>query len=196
MRKFFPWISGLVWLLLRWGLYITIGETSPDQARSIGVMINLFFIILIIFSVLMDVYRERRTGMTTTFITDLKRVLKETMKYSIAVGIMIAVFYHFVSNELELKREADYKAAALALDTDEEVAAVKKENPQLKDLSREEILDAVYARTDLFTNKKIISSASFLVTVFVSLLYSLFSVLLFRYFLRFRSPDGIQPPSR
>jgi hypothetical protein len=60
------------------------------------------------------------------------------------------------------------------------------ENIQLKNLSREEIIKAANDRTEIFTNPKIVSSASFLVIVFVSLIYTLFAVLLFRYFLKMR----------
>lgn len=186
-KKLFPWILGLIWLAVRWVLYITIGKTDPDLARNVGVMLNLFFIIITIFNVLLSHYRKRAYSYELTFMDQFKSVMKDAMKYSISFGVCLAVFYNLVSNELEMKRESDYKAIELALDSDEKVNAIKAENIRLKDFSKDQIIQAAKERTALFTNEKIVSSASFLVTVFVSLIYSLFSVLLYRYLIKSRA---------
>lgn len=184
--KYAPWILAIIWLGIRVSLYYSMQATNPDGARSAGVMINLLFLIFIIFSVLSKLYKERRSGATSSFMNDFKAVLKETLKYCLGVGIALAVFYNFISTELQDRRMRDHQATIEALDTEEELNKVKSENIQLKNLSREEIIQAANDRTEIFTNPKIVSSASFLVLVFVSLIYALFAVLLFRYFLKMR----------
>jgi Ca2+/H+ antiporter len=184
--KYVPWILGLVWLGIRVTLYYTMKDTNPDGARSAGVMINLLFLIFIIFSVLSRLYKERRSGATSTFFNDFKVVLKENLKYCLAAGVALVIFYNFISTELLDRRARDHQATVEALDTDEELNQIRNENIQLKNLTREEIIKAANDRTEIFTNPKIVSSASFLVLVFVSLIYTLFAVLLFRYFLKMR----------
>ncbi len=186
IMKYVPWILGLVWLGIRVSLYFAMKDTNPDGARSAGVMINLLFLIFIIFSVLSKLYKERRRGVTSSFINDFKTVLKETLKYCLAAGVSLVLFYNFISTELEERRTRDYQATIEALDTEQELNEVRNQNIQLKNLSREEIIQAANDRTEIFTNPKIVSSASFLVLVFVSLIYTLFAVLLFRYFLKMR----------
>ncbi len=184
--KYVPWILGLIWLGIRVSLHYLMKDSNSDGARSAGVMTNLLFLIFIIFSVLSKLYKERRKGATSTFFGDFKTVLKENLKYCVAAGIGIAIFYNFVSTELLDRRQRDIQATIEALDTEEELNKVRSENIQLKNLSREEIISAANSRTEIFTNPKIVSSGSFLVLVFVSLIYTLFAVLLFRYFLKMK----------
>lgn len=186
LRKNLPWILGLIWLSIRVLGSTYFFEKNTDSGRTLGVMMNLFFIILIIFSELSYIYKERRKGVMDRFMGDFKRVAASTVKYALMAGIVIAVYYNFVSDELLVKRQQDYILTEQALDTDEELKLVQEQNIQLAHLSREEIIAAAKGRTDLFTNPKVVSSASFIVLIFVSLIYTAFAVLLFRTFLRMR----------
>lgn len=116
--------------------------------------------------------------------TDFKVAAGSTIKYSIMAGICIFAYYNFISNELDVKKKQDYAMTIEALDTDEELLQIKADNDQLAHLTREQIIEAANGRTDLFTNPRIVSSASFIVLVFVSLLYSILAVFLFRMLLR------------
>lgn len=187
VKKFFPLILGLIWLITRWVLYLSIGKNDPETARNAGVILNLFFIIVVIFNVLLGLYRNRAVAFSQSFMEQFKLVLKESMKYSLSVGIGLVIFYNFISTELSDKRKQDYEAIEIALDSEEKINAIKAENFRLKDFTKEQIRQAAKERTDLFTNEKVVSSASFLVTVFASLIYALFSVILFRFLLKSRA---------
>lgn len=184
--KHLPWIFAILWLGIRVLAAQVIYFGDPDKARTVGVMLNLLFIIVLIFIVLMDLYKLRRMGHKDSFIGDLKNVAFPCVKYVLGVGILLAVYYNVISDELLQKRKADYQLTIEALDTDEELKAVRSQNIQLEKLSREEIIDAANKRTDLFTSPKVVSSASFVVLVFVTLIYAVFAVFLFRSFLKMR----------
>ena len=118
--------------------------------------------------------------------SDIKRVAFPAMKYVLGAGIAITIYYTTISDELEVKRNQDYVALEATLDTPEKLQKVIAENSQLKGYSKEQIMSAAKERTDLFTNAKVVSSASFLVLIFVTLFYSLFAVFLFRNFLKLK----------
>lgn len=186
IKNYSPWILALLWLGIRWICHTTILPNDPDTARSIGVMANLFFIIVLMFQTLMTLYKERRSGLTGSFMSDIKRVAFPAMKYVLGAGIAITIYYTTISDELDVKRNQDYAALEATLDTPEKLQKVIAENTQLKGYTKEQIMTAAKERTDLFTNAKVVSSASFLVLIFVTLFYSLFAVFLFRNFLKLK----------
>ena len=186
IKNYSPWILALLWLGIRWICHTTILPNNPDTARSVGVMANLFFIIVLMFQTLMTLYKERRSGLTGSFMSDIKRVAFPAMKYVLGAGIAITVYYTSISNELEVKRNQDYTALEETLNTPEKVQKVIAENTQLKGYTKDQIMTAAKERSDLFTNAKVVSSASFLVLIFVTLFYAIFAVFLFRNFLKLK----------
>lgn len=186
IKNYSPWILALLWLGIRWICHTTILPNNPDTARSVGVMANLFFIIVLMFQTLMTLYKERRSGLTGSFMSDIKRVAFPAMKYVLGAGIAITVYYTSISNELEVKRNQDYAALEETLNTPEKVQKVITENTQLKGYTKDQIMTAAKERSDLFTNAKVVSSASFLVLIFVTLFYAIFAVFLFRNFLKLK----------
>lgn len=185
-KSLLPWILAIVWLGFRYTAYTSFYKGNPESARSLGVSLNLLFIIILLFQVLWGMYKERRQGATGSFLSDLKRVAFQPMKYVLGVGILLTVYYTTLSTELLDKRQADYALIDQSLDTPEKVKQIVAENDQLKGYTKEQIIDAARGRTELFTNPKVVSSASFLVLIFVTLLYSVFAVFLFRSFLKLR----------
>jgi hypothetical protein len=186
IKNYSPWILALLWLGIRWACHTSLLPNDPDTARSIGVMANLFFIIVLMFQALYIIYKERRNGLTGTFMADIKRVAFPAMKYVLGAGIAITIYYTTLSDELIVKRNQDYIALEATLDTPEKVQKVIAENSQLKGYTKDQIMTAAKERTDLFTNAKVVSSASFLVLIFVTLFYALFAVFLFRNFLKLK----------
>lgn len=186
LKNYSPWILALVWLGIRWMSHTSLFPNDSGTARNIGVMTNLSFIILLMFQTLAVLYRERRNGQSGSFMTDIKRVAFPAMKYVLGAGIAITVYYTTLSDELLVKRNEDYVALEASLDTPEELQNIIAQNSQLKGYTKEQILTAAKERTDLFTNAKVVSSASFLVLIFVTLFYALFAVFLFRYFLKLK----------
>ncbi|MEZ4798319.1 MAG: DUF4199 family protein [Flavobacteriales bacterium] len=173
IKSFLPWILGLVWLGIRVLGATVLFKDNPDAGRSLGVITNLSFIIILIFIELRGIYRAKRRGQQSGFMADFKVAASATIKYAVMVGMCIFAYYNFISDELEVKKKQDYTLTIEALDTDEELNKIKAENDQLAHLSREQIIEVANSRTDLFTNPRIVSSASFIVLVFVGLLYSI-----------------------
>ncbi len=185
-KKYLPWLLCIVWLTSRVLVANYVYPQDSSKAMTFGVISNLSFIILLIFSELYFLFKARRNALPSSFLYELKIVSKPVVLYVIGVGICLTVFYNFISNELERKRELDYILTEQSLDTEEKLNQLRNENAQLKNFSREQIINAAHQKIDLLTNPKVVSSLSFLALVFVGLLYSLFAVFLFRLFVRFQ----------
>jgi len=186
LKNYSPWILALLWLGIRWICHTTIFLENRERGFIVGVLTNLLFIIILVFQVLWDLYKERRKGHTGYFLSDLKRVAFPSIKYVIGIGIVIFCYYHFISDELMVKRSQDLIANELATDTPEEIKQIIAGSSQLKGYNAEQIKGAMDERTELFTHPTTVSTLSFLFLAFTSLFYSLFAVFLFRNFLKLK----------
>lgn len=185
-KKYLPWLLCIIWLTSRILVTEYVYPQDASKAMTFGVISNLSFIILLIFLELYFLFKARRNALPSSFLSELKVVSKPVVMYVIGVGICLTVFYNFFSNELERKRELDYILTEQSLNTEQKLDQLRNDNIQLKNLSREQIINAAHQKIDLMTNPKVVSSLSFLALVFVGLLYSLFAVFLFRLFVRFQ----------
>ncbi|MCC6600910.1 MAG: hypothetical protein IT223_09590 [Crocinitomicaceae bacterium] len=182
LEKWFPWCLAVVWLLVRLVGGGLLFDGDYDKGRTLGVMTNLLFILLVIFIAIVQVNKKNSTD-NRTFFSDIKSVMTESTKYVLGVVLAIGIFYSVMSNELEKKRLYDHAQIEMAVDTPEKLEKLKAENPMLKDISKEKIIESATARTDVFTSLKMIIPSSLLVLLMVSLLYSLLAVAVFRGFL-------------
>ena len=183
--SYFPWICVISWAILRLSAGLAIAPGDYDFGRTVGVFSNLLFILLVIFVAIVQSYITERDA--TSFLYDVKNALGKAMRYVVGVVIISTVYYSFFTNELEIKREKDVIAISQALDTEEEIAEIKKQNEMLKDLNRDQIYTSAVERASTFTRVKVISSASFIALTLVSVAYSLLGVFLFRNFLKKKS---------
>lgn len=186
IKRNLPWILCSLWLLIRIAIGTYIYPENSLKSMTFGVILNLSFIIVLIFSELVLLFKVRRFSKPESFLSEVKTVCTPVIRYVLGVGIAITLYYNFISNELQRKRESDYILTEQSLDTEQEINALREENNQLKNFSKEQILQAAHEKIDLMTNPKVVSSISFLALVFVGLLYSLFAVFLFRLFVRFQ----------
>ncbi|MEN9348290.1 MAG: hypothetical protein RLZZ77_1801 [Bacteroidota bacterium] len=180
--SFFPWICLAAWSILRLAMGLAFYPGDYDTGRTVGVFSNLLFILLVIFVAIIQSYKTERES--TSFLFDVKNALGKAMRYVVGVVIVSTVYYSLFTNELAIKREKDVIAIAQALDTEEEIIEIKKQNEMLKDLSTEQIYNSAVERANTFTSVKVISSASFIALTLVSVAYSLLGVFLFRNFLK------------
>ncbi len=185
VNKWFPWALAGVWLIIRIIGAKFFFENDYDKGRVLGTMSNLLLILLVIFVAIIQVYRKG-SGTGRSFFSDVRQSMLASLKYVAGVVIAIGFYYSSLSEELENKRLNDYVQIEQALDTPEELARIKAENPLLKDLSKEQIIESSITRTDTFTSLRVILPSSLMALLAVSFIYSLLAAFLFRNFLRVR----------
>lgn len=161
-----------------WGFVVY--PDDYDKGRTVGVLANLLGILLVIFVAIIGRYRSQ--GTAESFLSDVKYALGKAMIYVAGVTLLAGLYYGYLSNELDVQRQKDIIATAQALDTEEELAAIKASNKMLQTLSREQIYDLQVERSNTFTSAKVIVSAGFIALTFSSVLYAVLGVLVFRNF--------------
>jgi hypothetical protein len=178
--SYFPWIMLFIWMGMRmlWGFVLYPGDY--DRGRTVGVLTNLLGILLVIFVAIISRYRNQ--GASAPFLSDVKHALGKAMIYVAGVTLLSSLYYGYLSNELDLQRQKDIIATAQALDTEEELAAIKSSNKMLETLSRDQIYELQVERSQTFTSAKVIVSAGFIALTLSSVLYALLGVFLFRNF--------------
>jgi hypothetical protein len=105
--------------------------------------------------------------------------LRAGVAYGVAIGLSIGVYYS-ASNDMNIKRAADYKLLEEALDTPEEVNAITSTNEQLKDLTKEEIQQSYIERVNTMTSVKTVVAAGISGMMLSSLIFSLIVPWIFR----------------
>jgi hypothetical protein len=179
--RWLPWALAALWFLFRWA----IGEYHGydfEKGQRAGVLANLLIILVLLFIALIIRHRSLPDGQG--FMQDVKGSLGMGVRYLLGVTALMALYYDSVSPELEMRRSRDRAANAAAIDTPEELAAIKQENPHLKSYSAEQILKAKNDQTELMTGTGVILSTSFIALFFTTVLYAFLVTFIFRQFIR------------
>jgi len=165
-----------IWLGLRFafGHYF---EYNYAEAQPKGVLLNLVFLLSLILLTLYSTYNKE--PQIRSYFDDFKLCLKSGIAYSVAITLAIVIYYTS-SNDMSIKRSADYKIQIEALDTPEEVNAIISMEEQFKDKTKEEILQKLIERTNENTSVKRVTLLSLASLVFCALIYSLVVPFVFR----------------
>lgn len=165
-----------LWLGLRFALGYTYAYNYAE-AQPWGVILNLVFVLILLIVTLYTTYNKE--PQVRSYFDDFKLCLRTGVAYAVAIGLSIGMYYSS-SNDMSLKRAADYKLLEEALDTPEEVAAITSTNEQLKDLTKEEIQQSYIERVNTMTSVKTVVAAGISGMVLSALIYSLVVPWIFR----------------
>jgi hypothetical protein len=174
--KIIPWIAALLWLALR---AIASKIFPPEDAFKFGVLANLGFVLILVFMAIYLKYKNHQ-GERPAFLDDIKSCMTACGKYAIGVVICMGSYYGFISNDKDVIFQKNLDMFAASIDTDEELAVFYQNQPQLKGLSREQLIATNKERVETIFSIKILMSISLFVLILVSIVYSLIGVLFWR----------------
>jgi hypothetical protein len=165
-----------LWLILRFaiGYY---HDYDYLESRSWGILLNLIFIVVLFFLVLYKTYSKE--PQIRGYFDDFKLCLKSGIAYSVAITIAIGIYYT-CSNDMNIKRVADYKYQTESLDTPEKVAIIKASIKKYENMTKEEIHQSLISDTNDNTSVKRAMLLCIACLIFCSLIYSLIVPFVFR----------------
>jgi hypothetical protein len=174
--KIIPWIAALLWLALR----TMAGRIfQPEDAVKCGVLINIGIVLILVFMTIYLKYKNYK-GERPTFLDDIKSCMTACSKYAIGVVICIGSYYTFMSDDKNIIFQKNLDMFSASIDTDEKLAILYQNHPELKNLSREQLIATNKERVETIFSIKILMSISLFVLILVSMVYSLIGVLFWR----------------
>ena len=166
----------VLWLGLRFALGYYF-EFNYARAQPKGVLFNLVFLLSLILVTLYTTYNKE--PQVRSYFDDFKLCLRTGVAYAVAIGLAIGIYYS-TSNDMSIKRSADYKLLEEALDTPEEVFAITSTNEQLKTLTKEEIQQSYIERVNTMTSVKTVVAAGISGMILSALIFSVIVPWIFR----------------
>jgi hypothetical protein len=177
--KWLPWIMAASWLVARYIVRAGLG-TPVDSAHTFGVLSNVLLIVLLVF-VALYVKHKSNPGLVTTFFQDFTTCMQAAMKYVIGAVIAIFVYYSFLQpDDIPFVRQTHIDAFTNGISSEESLAQFKSTNPDLKLLTREQLIAKKTAEVNDSLNVKTQIIGALLALTTVSLVYSLLSVFFWR----------------
>lgn len=142
-------ICAALWLITKVVLLQFVPFETNVQA---GVMLNLFFILLIGIFAIRRVSR-RVPKAQRHFLEDVKAVARGTMQYVLAAVVALALFNYVIAKDDIAARQASLRQEITEQYEDQEFfEELKRQNPQIADMSRAEARDAALDNFDQFTS--------------------------------------------
>lgn len=174
--KYFPWILAFFWLAAR----IAVGRFMDlESAKSFGVLSNVLLVLILIF---ITVYSKYKTlpSERPAFIEDVKDCMKTAMKYVVGATLAIGIYYGVASNDIEVIREERIRIFSEQIATEEGLQKFYEAVPTEKGTSREDLLKKNKENVETFVSLKTQLLGGFVTLTFVSFVYSLLAVLIWR----------------
>ena len=175
-----PWILALVWLATRW---IVGRSMDVESAQNSGVLLNILFILLLVFLAINNQYRNLK-GAKSGFLEDMKACMKPALLYVVSVIIFIGIYYAWLSDDIQQLRTAYIEVFNEGiLDENNRVTFFGK-HPELKDKSVEELMQMNRENVERSISVQTRIMGGSLALTFVAIAYGLLAVLIWRKFLR------------
>lgn len=165
-----------MWLVTR---FIAGKTMSIEIARNFGVLSNVLLILILIFLTVYFKYKLL-AGERPTFMSDIKDCMKIALKYVLAATLGIALYYGFLGNDIQTLREARVAAFTEEIASEEKLASLKANHPELKDQTREQLLQTNKEAVERYISVQAQVMGALLALTFVSLMYSLLAVFFWR----------------
>jgi len=155
-----PWMFALLWLIAK----LAMGSFwKVDQVRTGGVMVNILFVLLIVFVGIQTHYGKQK-GLKSSFFDDFKACMKPAMLYVICVVVAIGVYYAWLSDDIRNLQQTKIETFNAAIEVESSRAEILKGNKELAAKSNDELREQFRA--------------------FISFAYSLLAVFFWRTFVR------------
>lgn len=171
-----PWIMAAMWLAARFvaGKFLTL-----ENARNFGVLSNVLLILILIFLTVYFKYKVPREE-RPTFLSDMKDSMKSALKYVLGVVLAIAVYYSVLSNDIQVLRQSRIEAFNEEISSDDNLAKIRSEHPELKDHTREQLVETNKENVERYISVQAQILGGVLALTFVSVMYSLLAVFFWR----------------
>lgn len=168
---------GLIWFSVR---IVVSKVVMPETGFQVGAFANLLILLLVIYWALRDTYGTRLPT-DSHFLVDLKNTLRAGSKYVILVSALIFVNYAFFEADFLAKKVSDQVRESEAwLDAEGNYEQLLLESPQLKDKSKEELLQMKKDQIEMFNSSHTQTLFSLMALMFMNVFYAFIMVLLFR----------------
>jgi len=175
-----PWILALVWLAVRW----IIGNSLPvESAQNTGVLMNILFILLLVFLGI-SMHYKRLQGQPSGFFDDLKACMKPALIYVLMSVIFIGAFYAWMSDDIEELRAAYIQSFQDGIQNESNRNEFLIQHPELKGKSMDELIEMNRENVEQNVSVQTRILGSSLALTFVAFGYSILAVLFWRYFVR------------
>jgi hypothetical protein len=175
--KFLPFIMAAMWLVAR----VIAGKfMGIENAKNFGVLSNVLLILILIFPFGVFQIQKLHGRKAFTFLSDLKDSMKAALKYVLAAVAAIAFYYGVLSNDVQTIREARINSFTTEMQSDENLAKLKSEHPELKDQTREQLIATNTANVERYVSVQMQVLGGLLALTFVSFMYSLLAVFFWR----------------
>lgn len=175
-----PWILALVWL----GIRFVMGEMwDVEKAQNAGVLINILFILTLVF---LGINRQYRTlqGKESSFFDDFKVCMKPAMLYVLVAVACIGVFYAWISNDIQELRSAYTETFNTGIADEANRTKFLSEHPDLAGKSVEELMAMNKENVERNVSVQTRFMGSLLALTFIGFAYSLLAVFFWRTFVR------------
>ncbi len=174
--KYFPWILAFFWLAAR----VAVGRFMDlETAKKFGVLSNVLLVLILIFITIYNKYKAP-IAEKPSFLDDVKDCMKVAMKYVVGTTVAIGLYYGCMSKDVEIIRQERIKMFEQQISTDEGLQKFYSEVPQEKNTSREDLIRKNIENVETFVSTKTQVLGGFVTLTFVSFIYTLLAVLIWR----------------
>ncbi len=175
-----PWMLAIAWL----GVRIFLGNAwDVDKARNAGVLLNILFVLLLVFVGINKQYRDLR-GAQSSFFEDLKACMKPAILYVVLAVAGIGVYYGWLSNDITEIRTARIEQFNTMMSDDALRATFFTEHPELSAKPSEELMATNKENIERSVSVSTAIMGGSLALTFIGFMYSLLAVFFWRTFVR------------
>jgi hypothetical protein len=180
LTKWLPLILALVWLAVRWILGI---KLDVESAQNAGVLINILFILLLVFLAISIQYRKLQ-GTPSGFLDDFKACMKPALLYVLLAVVSIGVYYAWLSDDIQELRTAYIETFNQGIQDPANLENFLNQNPGEKGKSIEELMQKNKENVERNISVQTRLMGGSLALTFIAIAYGLLAVFFWRTFVR------------
>ena len=175
-----PWMFALVWLVAK---LVMRSLWDVDQVRTAGVLINILFVLLIVFVGIQTHYAKLK-GLATSFFDDFKACMKPAMLFVLCAVVAMGVYYAFLSDDIAQLQQAKIDTFNAAIEVESSRAETLAGNKEREAMSNDELRALYRIEIERNISLKTLLLLGTLALTFISFTYSLLAVFFWRTFVR------------
>lgn len=175
-----PWILALLWLVIR----TVLGNfRDVEQSQNAGVLLNILFILLLVFLGI-NLHYRRNSATPTSFFDDFKACMRPAMVYVLTAVGCIGVHYAWLSDDISELRSAYIETFNNGIIDTANKERFIADHPELRDKSNEELMAMNVENVERNISVKTRILGGLLALTFIGFLYSLLAAFFWRTFVR------------
>jgi hypothetical protein len=175
-----PLLLAFAWLAIRWTLSM---KLDAESAKNAGVLINILFILLIIFLSINAQYRGAKQK-TSSFLEDFKVCMKPALVYVLCSVVFIGIFYAWLSDDIEELRNAHINHFNEGIKDENNLANFLIQHPEENGKSVEELMQKNRDNVERNISVQTWVMGGSLALTMVAAAYSVLAVFFWRTFVR------------